>query len=893
MTIRNLEALFHPRSIALIGASRKPSTVGAVLAHNLLAGGFDGPVMPVNPRHDTVESVIAYPDVASLPIAPDLAVIATPTETVPGLVAELAGRGTRAAIVISAGFGEMRDERGPGLQQAVLDAARPALLRVVGPNCLGVMSPSSGVNASFAHVAPQPGRVAFVTQSGAIVTSMLDWAHERGIGFSRLVSLGDMVDVDFGDMLDYLANDADTHAILLYIEGVTSARKFLSAARAASRSKPVVVVKGGRFAEGARAVSSHTGALAGVDAVYDAVFRRAGMLRVHSLTELFAAVETLAMTCRPKGDRLTILTNGGGIGVLATDALIEEGGRLAELSEATLQRLDGVLPPAWSHGNPVDVIGDATGPRYAGALEAILEDPGTDAVLALHCPTAVASGTEAAHALVESAEARRCTHLLTSWVGDGSAEEARRTFIAHSIPTYDSPEQAVRAFMYLVNYRRGQELLMETPASVPEDFSPDVERAQRLIARVLEEQRRWLTEPEAKEVLGAYGVPTVATRTAPTPELAASIAAELGGLVALKIVSPDLLHKSDVGGVVLDLAGPAAVQRAAEAMAADIGVAYPEARLEGFAVQPMVRRPGAYELLVGATEDPQFGPVILFGHGGTAVEVIDDKALGLPPLNMRLAHEVISRTRIFRQLRGFRDHPAVHLDAVAMTLLKVSQLMIDLPEVQELDINPLLADAYGVMALDARIGVARAERLGAERLAIRPYPKELEETIVLGDGRPLLLRPIRPEDEPSLQATFATLDPEEIRLRFFVPIRTLTHVTAARFTQIDYDREMALVLTEPGIPGRTRIYGVVSIISDPDNERGEYAIIIHHDLTGLGLGPALMRRMMDYARWRGLHEIHGDVLRENKIMLKLCTAFGFQQRNIPGDPGVVRVVATL
>ena len=893
MSIRNLEFLFKPKSIALIGASKKALSVGAVLAHNLFSAGFDGPVMPVNPKHRKIKGVRAYPDVANLPETPDLAVIATPPSSVPGIIAELGERGTKAAVVITAGFGEIAEGQGQVLQQSLIEAAKRHQLRIIGPNCLGILVPGIGLNASFSHMSPKAGHLAFVAQSGAIVTSVVDWAASRGIGFSHLVSLGDKVDVDFGDMLDYLANDRETHAILLYIEAIADARKFMSAARAAARMKPVVVVKAGRHAESARAVASHTGALAGEDAVYDAAFRRAGLLRVFSLEELFDAVETLATARTPKGDRLAVLTNGGGIGVLATDALIDQGGRLAQLSSDTIDRLNQVLPPTWSHGNPVDIIGDAPGSRYADAFEILRQDRGVDGVLVLNCPTAVASGTDAAQAVIDTAAGKRSPTLLTSWVGDRAAEKARRMFVEQQIPTYDTPEQAVRAFMHLVDYQRSQEMLLETPPSVPEDFSPDSARARKIIEEALHNGRSWLTEPEAKDVLSAYGVPVVTTRTAETPEAAAAIAAEFGGTVVLKILSPDITHKSDIGGVVLDLAGPLAVREAATLMLERIGKAKPEARLHGFVVEPAVRRPGAYELIVGMVEDPQFGPVLVFGQGGTAVEVINDKALGLPPLNMHLAREMMSRTRINRLLQGYRGLPAANRDAIALSLIRVAQLVIDVAEIVELDINPLLADEYGVVALDARIKVNQAMGSSVDRLAIRPYPKELEEAIPLGDGRTLLLRPILPEDEPALQAAFAKLTPEQIRLRFFVAMSTLSHMMAARFTQLDYDREMVLILTEPGIPGKTEIFGVVQISTDPDHERAEYAIVVRHDMTGMGLGVLLMRRIIDYARSRSIGEIYGDVLHDNRTMRKLCRVLGFSEQAAPDDPGLVRVTLNL
>jgi acetyltransferase len=889
MTIRHLDALFKPSSIALVGASNRPGSIGAVLSANLIRGGFKGPVMPVNPRHRRIAGAPVYPDLQHLPERADLGVICTPAGAVPTLVADLGRQGARAAVIITAGFAEDRKARGSALQQAVIEAARSWRMRLVGPNCVGILVPGIGLNASFARGPARPGNLAFVAQSGAIITSVLDWASARGIGFSHLVSLGDMADVDFGDMLDYLAADPATRAVLLYIETVGDARKFMSAARAAARIKPVLVVKAGRHAEGARAVASHTGALAGSDAVCQAAFDRAGILRVTTLSELFDAVEILALARPPKGDRLAVVTNGGGVGVLAADALVDAGGRLAELSADTLSALDRALPSTWSHANPVDLIGDATGARYAEALAALGKDPGVDGVIVLHCPTAVTSPLEAAEAVAGASGPPGGPLVLTSWVGEGSVAQARRLFAERKIPTYETPEQAVRAFMYLVRYRRGQELLAQTPPSVPDDFAPDSAFVADLIAKALAEGRTMLTEPEAKGVLTAYGIPTVATRTATTPEAAAAVAAEIGGPVVLKILSPDVIHKSDVGGVILDLNGPGAVLEAARGMLARVAAEQPSARVLGLAVQPMVRRPGARELIVGAAEDPQFGPVVLVGHGGTEVEVVDDRALALPPLNLPLAEELLSRTRIHRVLRGFRGQPAADLRAVCLALVRVSQLVVDIPEIRELDINPMLVDAFGVIALDARIALAESDRPGSRRLAIRPYPKELEQPVETGDGRRFLLRPIRPEDEPALQRAFARLSPDEVRMRFFAPIRTLSHAVAARLTQIDYDREMALVLTDPPGHGQGEIHGVVRIIADPDNERAEYAILVEHHMTGMGLGVLMMRRILDYARGRGIGEVFGEVLQENHTMLRLCEALGFEQRRRPDEPGTVEV----
>jgi acetyltransferase len=892
MTIRNLEALFHPESVAVIGASERPGSIGRILVDNLLEGGFDGPIYPVNPKYKELLGMTAYRKVSKLPSAPDLAVIATPAAEVHELISELGEHGTRGACVISAGFSEIDDDGAESREQALLGAARPHTLRIVGPNCMGILVPGIGLNASFAHVAPAKGHIAFIAQSGAVIASVLDWAEPRGIGFSHLVSLGNMADVDFGDMLDYLANDGNTRAILLYIEAVNNARKFVSAARAAARSKPVVVVKAGRHTESARAASSHTGALAGSDAVYDAVFRRTGMLRVFSMEALFDAVETLALARPPRGNRLAILSNGGGTGVMATDALIDAGGELAVLSDETVSRLNDVLPPTWSHANPIDIIGDATAERYAAALEVILKERNADGILVLNCPTALTSSDEVARAVVEILPERPAKTVLTSWIGEKEAKAPRNRLRKHGIPTYQTPEDAVQAFMQMVDFRRNQTMLMETPPSLPELFRPNVEKARSAIEDALEDDRDWLSQSEARRVVEAYGIPAVATYLASTSDEVADQARRIGSPIALKINSPDITHKSDVGGVVLNIE-PSDAGAAATDMLARVAAAEPDARLRGFTIQPMIRHGDAWELIVGAFNDRQFGPVILFGHGGTAVEVVDDKALGLPPLNMKLARDLMARTRVFNLLQGYRDVPAADLEELALTLVRLSQVVADLPEIQELDINPLLASGDGVTALDTRIRVAPAKSGGSERLAIRPYPKELEQDVSLSDGRVLLLRPIVPEDEPALQAGFAQLTPEEVRFRFFIPLKVLNHLTAARFSQIDYDRQMALVLTEHGVPGQSQIYGVVRLIEDPNRERAEFAIVIEREMTGLGLGAFLMRRIIDYGQQRGIGEIYGDVLWDNKGMLGLCRALGFESKRNAQEPGVVRVTLPL
>jgi acetyltransferase len=888
MTTRNLEAVFRPRSVAIIGASERQGSIGRIVLENLTAAGFAGEVFAVNPARKAILGRRAYPNVAALPVVTDLAIVATPAATVPRLVTELAECGVRGAVVISAGLGASTDA-GRAFR-AELTAQRGRLLRVVGPNTLGIAVPALGLNASFAHLAPAAGGIAFVAQSGAIATSVLDWAAARNIGFSHLVALGDMVDVDFGDLLDYLASDASTRAILLYMEAVTQPRKFMSAARAAARMKPVLVVKGGRHAASAAAAASHTGRLASSDAEYAAAFRRAGMLRVESLDELFDAVETLAVGRAPRGPHLAIVTNGGGLGVLAVDALLDRGGELAVLDERTLARLDGVLPADWSRGNPIDIVGDAPPERFAAALDAVLDDSGCDAALVLHCPTALSAGLDAARAVAATCVRRRDAAVFTSWIGERTARGARAELVASRVATYATPEHAVRAFMHHVDYRRNQELLLQTPPSYP-DFAADSAVVEATFAAADAAGRQWLTAGETQAVLSAYGIETVRGAQAATAAEAGVLAEQLAVPVALKIASRDVVHKSDVGGVALELVGRGAVERAAGEMLERVRTAVPSARIDGFTVEPMLALHGALELIVGAASGGDFGPMLLFGEGGSAVEVVADTALELPPLNFELAHRLIERTRVFRKMRGFRHVPAVDVDAVARVLLRVSQLIVDFPRIAELELNPLVANTTGVVALDSRLRLT-PPGMPATDLAIRPYPRELERSVTLRSGRALLLRPIRPEDEPALVRGFSRLSEDEIRARFFVPMKALPHVTAARFTQIDYEREMAFVLAEPGAAGEAELHAVVRLSADPDNARAEFAIIVERELTGQGLGEFLMRSLVAYARGRGIGELYGDVLATNAVMLALCHTLGFTAQSGGGD-GVVRVTLVL
>ncbi len=768
------------------------------------------------------------------------------------------------------------------------DAARRYGVRLVGPNCLGIIMPGANLNASFSAHMPCAGNLALISQSGAIATGMVDWAAQRGVGFSGIVSIGDQLDVDIADLLDYFALDGKTRAILLYVEAIKDARKFMSAARAAARIKPVVVVKSGRMAQGAKAAATHTGALAGSDAVYDAAFRRAGILRVSDLRELFDCAETLGRVGSPPGKRLTMLTNGGGIGVLAIDRLVELGGIPAAIVPATRDKLDAVLPRNWSGSNPVDIVGDADAARYAAALEVLLADPGNDAILVMNVQTAIARADEIAATVTQLVGKYRKQHhrakpVLAVWVG---AEQKTIDLLSGAgIPNYPTEDDAVRGFMYLVKHRELAAELTQVPPAMPREFAPDIDAAREIIAAALADGRQWLDPVEIKQLLEAYEIPMVPTFAAADAEEAVAHASAIfaqGDTVVLKIMSRDIIHKSDVGGVVLNLTSSDAVRAATADILERAKELRPEARIAGVIVQAMVLRPKARELILGLADDPTFGTVIVFGRGGTAVEVINDKALALPPLDLPLARDLIERTRVSRLLRGYRDVPAAKPDAVAMVLVKLAQMAADLPEIRELDINPLLADESGVLAVDARISVGQVEQkfqgTGPANFAVRPYPSQWQRHIEVKDGWRVFVRPIRPEDEPLIHELLRHVTTHDLRLRFFAPMKEFTHEFIARLTQLDYARAMAFVAFDETT---NQMVGVVRIHSDSIYETGEYAILLRSDLKGRGLGWALMQLIIEYAKSEGLKAISGDVLKENTVMLQMCRHLGF---DVKADP---------
>jgi acetyltransferase len=893
MSTYRLKNLLAPRSLALVGASPRRGSVGRSVLRNILGAKFKGQFGLVNTHYAEVDGVATVRALGKLPFVPELVVITAPAAVVPGLIEEAAKLGSAGAVIIPAGLGHGMSS----LAEATEAAARKYGMRLIGPNCLGIMMPYADLNASFAAHTPAAGNLALISQSGAIATGMVDWAAQRAVGFSGIVSIGDQLDVDIADLLDYFALDGRTRAILLYVEAITNARKFMSAARAAARVKPVVVVKSGRMALSARAAATHTGALAGSDAVYEAAFRRAGILRVLDLRELFDCAETLGRVGSPSGKRLAILTNGGGIGVLATDRLCELGGIPAPMTPTTRAKLDAVLPPTWSGSNPVDIVGDADPARYAAALEVLLSDPDNDAILVMNVQTAIASADDIAATVTDVVGKYRERHrnaakpVLAAWIG---AEEkvADRLSGAH-VPNYPTEDDAIRGFMHLVRHREVLTLLTQVPPAMPTDFVPDIEAARTIVAVALADGRQWLDPVEISRLLEAYGIAMVPTYAATDAAQAVAQASRLfaqGATAVLKIMSRDIVHKSDVGGVVLNLTTADAVRRAATEIIARAKTLRPEARIAGVVVQAMVVRPKARELILGLADDPTFGAVVVFGRGGTAVEIINDKALALPPLDLQLARGLVERTRVSRLLRGYRDVPAVKQDAVEMVLVKIAQMAADIPEIRELDINPLLADENGVMAVDARVAVGKAERKfagsGPANFAVRPYPSQWQRHIEVRDDWRVFVRPIRPEDEPLIHEFLRHVTPEDLRLRFFAPMKQFSHEFVARLTQLDYARAMAFVaLNEPS----KEMVGVVRIHSDSIYETGEYAILLRSDLKGRGLGWALMQLIIEYARSEGLKMISGDVLQENTIMLEMCRNLGFEIKTNPVDPSLCDV----
>ncbi|WPL17822.1 Acetyltransferase Pat [Thiorhodovibrio winogradskyi] len=892
MRLSDVDQLFVPSAVAVFGASDREGSVAGMVFRNLLAGGFKSGCYPINPKYEQVGGERCYPNLAALDKHVELALIATPAEKVAGILDQCGEAGVRAAVVHSAGFAE-RGERGAALQEKLVEAARRNRVRVLGPNCLGVMRPSHGLNATFGHEQALPGHVALVSQSGAVCTAMLDWAGPRRIGYSAVVSLGAAADVDFGDVLDYLALDAQTHSILLYVEGIRDARRFMSGLRAAARLKPVVVVKTGRHPAGSRAAKSHTGAWVGSTEVFRAVMERGGAVQVDTLDQLFAAAQVFGAGRRISGHRIAIVTNGGGPGVLAADRAVELGLSLATLSDETRAELEKLLPEHWSHGNPIDVIGDAPAARYGGALRACLADANVDGVLAILAPVASVDPTAVAREVIEAAAKTR-KPVLACWMGATRVAEAHALFSEHGLPHYDLPEAAAEALSFLGRQQRNQKLLMQSPGPLSQQLMPDVEGARLIIEGVMAEGRKTLGTIEAKAILAAFRIPTTQTVLARSPNEALIAAEALSFPVVMKINSPDIRYKSDVDGVRLNLTDAQSVRRAYIELTERARSLRPEAKIEGVTVEHMIPTRAARELMVRVARDPIFGPVISFGAGGTDTDVLADRALGLPPLNAFIIQTMVEHTRVARLMGAFGNMPPMNRQALARILQRVSEMVCELAEVIELEINPLIGNDLDVIAVDARIQVTyRPPQMPVYgHMAIHPYPQHLIERVPLPDGTDLTIRPIRPEDAQMEQDFVRGLSEQTKYFRFMQAIKELTPEMLVRFTQIDYDREMALI----GVvvdQGQEVEVGVARYMSRPGGDTCEFAIVVSDAWRNRGIGARLMRSLMSNARAKGLRIMDGEVLSANTRMLALVKSLGFSIESDRLDPSVKQVSKVL
>jgi acetyltransferase len=877
---RPLGAFFSPQSVAVIGASERAGSVGRTLLWNLISSPFGGTVFPVNPNRPSVLGIKAYPNIAAVPESVDLAVIATPASTMPRVIGECVESGVQAAIIISAGFRET-GPAGAELERQVGEQARRGGMRVIGPNCLGVMSPSTGMNATFAGAMARPGSVGFISQSGALCTAVLDWSLRENVGFSAFLSIGSMLDVGWSDLIDYLGSDPRTESILIYMESIGDARAFLSAAREVALTKPIIVIKVGRTAEGARGAVSHTGSLTGSDEVLEAAFRRSGVLRVSSIADLFYTAEVLAKQPRPKGPRLAILTNAGGPGVLATDALITAGGELAELAPETVAALNGLLPAEWSHNNPIDILGDADPKRYASALEIAAHDPNSDGLLVILTPQAMTDPTQTAEQLKSHAQLDR-KPILASWMGGAGVAAGEAILTQAGIPTFPYPDTAARLFHYMWRYSYNLRGLYETP-TLPADAQDGASRrlqVEGMIQSVRRAGRTLLTEFEAKQLLAAYGIPTVETRLAGSEAQAVGHAEEIGYPVVLKLSSETVTHKTDVGGVQLNLADAEAVRRAYHLIEATLREKAGAGHFQGVTVQPMVRLDG-YEIILGSSLDPQFGPVLLFGAGGQLVEVFRDRALGLPPLTTTLARRMMEQTRIFTALQGVRGRLPVDLAALEQLMVCFSQLVVEQRWIREIDINPLLASPERLLALDARV-VLHSSELSEEDLprpAIRPYPSQYVAPWTLRNGTPITLRPIRPEDEPLVVRFHETLSEQSVYFRYFHMIglsQRVAHERLIRICFIDYDREMALVAEHRDTTGERAITAVGRLSKRRGTDEAEFALLISDAFQHQGLGTELLRRLLQVARDEKLRRVTAEILPDNRAMQRVCEKLGFR-----------------
>ena len=878
MSIDNMDKIFRPESIAVVGASERKGSVGAALMHNLIERGFPGEIHPINPNHKKLYKLPACPSIKDLKAPVDLAVIATPITSAPQIVKECADAGVGGVVIISAGGKEI-GEQGKQLEAAIKKEAERSGLRIVGPNCLGIVSSRAKLNASFASQMPIAGKMAFLSQSGAICSAILDLSVQENIGFSYFVSLGSMLDIEFGDMIDYLGGQPEVSSIVMYIESLTRFRNFMSAARAVSRVKPIIALKAGRSAAGALAAASHTGALAGEDAVYDAALKRAGVLRVKTFEELFDCAELVAKQPKPRGPGLVIITNAGGPGVMAADTLSEYGYEPVALSTETLEKLDEILPPYWSKRNPIDMLGEATPQLYRKVVEICLRAVEVNGILILSAPQALTDTAEAAAALVDLIQDTPIP-VITSWIGGAEMQKGRDIFNRAGIPTFDTPERAVRAFIDIYRYSKNIEMLQEIPSRFPSELKFDRKKAQGLIQAGLDTENHLLTEMEAKELLAAYGIPIDRMESAVNREEAVNKADALGYPVVLKINSRDISHKSDAKGVLLDLKNESEVREAFDRIIKNAQAYNPEARIDGVTIQPMRKRPD-YELILGAKQDRDFGPVILFGMGGILTEVLKDRAIALPPLNRLLAKRLMEKTKVYRLLQGYRDIPPADSQLLEEIIIRLAQLVTDFSEIEELDINPLFVNEKNACAIDARVLLKPSDKPAPLHLVISPYPDQFEEHTRTSEGIDIFIRPIRPEDAPLLVGLFESLSPRSVYLRFFSPMKRLPHSMLAVFTQIDYDRHIALVaLSESN--SKEEMLGVARIILERNLKEAEFSVVVGDQWQGKGIGATLLQRCLSIAGDKGLDRVTGVVLAENTQMLALGKKMGFKSKKVLG-----------
>ncbi len=884
MNLHYLQYFFNPTSIAVFGASDRENSVGKYVFKSLRSGDFKGDIYPVNPAHAFIDEIKCYPDLSSISHRVDLAIVATPSKTLPAIIKECGEKGTRSLVILSAGFGEIGHE-GKSREQRIVELAHNLGIRIIGPNCLGIMRPSVGLNATFSKNDALDGDIALISQSGALCTAILDWARPRKIGFSTVISLGDAADTDFGDVLTFLATDPKTSSILLYVEGIRHSRNFMSGLRIAASMKPVIVVKSGRHREGSRAAISHTGAMIGADDVFSAALERAGAVRAYSIEQLFAAAEILSGRFRLRGDRLCILTNGGGPGVMATDRAVESGIKIANLTSETIKKLNDILPAPWSHNNPVDILGDATPKRYAEALEICLHDPEVDGVLVILTPQAMTDPIEAARAILSVWSNSQEKPVLTAWMGEEQVKEARDIFASESIADFSSPEAAVEAFSYLVSYYRNQQLLVQLPSSRNMDKSSDIEGARMIIESALTEGRKILDIPESRAILRAFHIPVNVAISAKNVNEALVASETVGFPVVMKIDSPAIIHKSDAGGVCLNITSPQSVRLKYNEIVDTIKQRYPDAPVRGVTIEPMIKSLHPRELLIGIVHDPVFGPVISFGAGGTSVEVTRDRSMALPPLNEFLIDRMISHTRIAQMLGNYRNMPPIPLDKLKSLLLRISELVSEVPEIQELDLNPVIADENDITVADIRIRVdfPAAGHRAYDHMSIHPYPKDLINYYQLSDGTMITIRPIKPEDAEREQNFVTHLSDDARYFRFHQAVQSLTPEMLVRFTQIDYDREMALVAVV-NIDSRETQIAVARYITTPDRQGCEFAIVVADEWHGKGLGTRIMESLMNVARGRGYRWIRGSVLKENQRMIRLMNHLDFDVRPDEEDP---------